>query len=86
MAYKTAKLNLTSQGIAGSRHWIYSDTGDSPATIVASGFFTDAYDKGVRAGDTLTWQELTTPDAYQAHFSAVSDTGVTQGTIVLDTD
>lgn len=86
MAYKSSKLNLTTQGIASPRHWIYSDTGDTPASIVAAGFFTDAYDKGARAGDTLTWQELTTPNAYDAHFSAVSDTGATQGTIVLDTD
>jgi hypothetical protein len=86
MAYKSAKLNLVTQPIAGPREWIYSDTGDTPATIVVSGFFTDAYDKGARAGDTLVWQELTTPNAYQAHFSAVSDTGETQGTIVLDTD
>ena len=86
MAYKSSKLNLVTQGIAGPRHWIYSDTGDSPSTIVAAGFFTDAGDKGAQAGDTLTWQELTTPNAYDAHFSTVTDTGDTQGTIVLDTD
>jgi hypothetical protein len=86
MSYKSANLNLTTQAITGGRLWDYADTGSTVATVVAAGFFTDAGRKGAKVGDALIYRNLTLPDRYDAHFSAVSDTGTTQGTIVLDTD
>jgi hypothetical protein len=86
MAYKSAKLNLQSQPIAGPRKWTYDDTGAIPATITAAGFFTDAGSKGVVVGDAIEIIDLGTPDRYDGHFTVAQDTGATQGTIVLDTD
>ena len=39
-----------SQTIAGPKIWIYQST-DAAATVDASGYFTDGYNRGMRQGD-----------------------------------
>lgn len=51
MAYKSDKLNLQSQSIAGVRHWSYTDTGSSLAQVSSTGFFADGKSKGMKVGD-----------------------------------
>jgi|GEM_PF-6213275 len=57
MAYTTATLNKVSHGnmdnSAPGNRWLYTHASDSDATVKASGYFSDAYDKGVRAGDII---------------------------------
>lgn len=54
MAYSTSSPpTLVSQAIAGPRHWFYSST-DAVATVRVSGYFTNGWDLGMRAGDTIT--------------------------------
>ena len=84
MAYKTAKLNLVGQAVAGRREWLYSDTGSTVANAVGAGFFADAKDKGVKTDDRLTViDELT--NITVTGLMAVQDTGATTGTFVQDT-
>lgn len=57
MAYTPATLSKVSTGTidnspAGNR-WLYTHASDSDATVKASGYFSDAYKKGVRAGDVI---------------------------------
>jgi len=85
MTYKTAKLNLTSQGITGSRRWIYQDTGTLIASAVASGWITDAKKKGMVVGDVLEFRDDTTGISVTGRVTVVQDTGGTQGTWVQDT-
>jgi hypothetical protein len=87
MTYKTDKMNLQPQSIAGRRSWIYDDTGGTVATVVAAGWATDGKSKGMKAGDLVDF----VPGAgvrYAASVSAVQaeDTGLPSVTIVLDTD
>ena len=86
MSYKTDKLSLHSQSIAGRREWIYDDTGGLPANVVAAGYFTDGKTKGMKAGDLMDLSVGNT--RYAAHVSAIQaeDTGLPSATIILDTD
>lgn len=54
MAYDTENPpNCVHQTInGGSKHWVYSDA-DSDSLVQVSGYFTNGYDLGMRAGDTL---------------------------------
>lgn len=55
MAYTPANLARISGNLDGSvpgAVWFYS-TSDSDATAKASGYFSDAYNKGVRVGDIV---------------------------------
>jgi predicted RNA-binding protein with TRAM domain len=81
MSYKSDQLTLVSQPIAGPRQWVYQDTGSGVAAVVASGFFTDGADKGMKVGDQLTYLDKTATINYGMRVSAVSDTGATQATI-----
>lgn len=86
MAYKTDKMNLVTQNIAGKRHWAYDDTGGVPATVVGALWVDDGRKKGMKVGDFV---DITTNTArYAAIVSAVQaeDTGVQGATLVLDTD
>jgi hypothetical protein len=86
MSYKTEKMNLHSQSVAGVRHWAYSDTGAIPANTVGAFWASDGRSKGMKLGDLV---DFTTGTArYAAFVSAVQaeDTGVQGVTMVLDTD
>ena len=88
MAYKTDKLSLRSQAIAGPREWIYSDTGTALAAIpVATGFFTDGRTKGMKVGDIVFFAAAAGTDAARYIVDAVQaqDTGV-QFASVSDTN
>ena len=54
MAYVTTNPpNLVSQAPAGGRkQWVYSST-DAVTDVRVSGYFTDGYLRGMRAGDTV---------------------------------
>lgn len=59
MPYTTATLNKTTPGTidnspAGNR-WTYTHASDSDATVKAANYFSDAYNKGVRAGDVIDY-------------------------------
>lgn len=86
MAYDAGKLSLASQNIAGPKQWVYDDSGgESLATYAGSGWFTDAGSKGADVDDPITLIDRTNHITYRGRFSAVQDTGATQGTVVLDT-
>ena len=53
MAYSTSNPPvLVTQGIVGSRHWVYSSA-DTDALVQVSGYFSNGWDLGMRAGDTV---------------------------------
>jgi hypothetical protein len=86
MTYDSVGLNLIAQGIAKVRYWDYEDTGgESVATFVGAGWFSDGYDKGMRVGDNVLIRDLTNTIQYEAVVSVAQDTGDTQVTVVLDT-
>lgn len=43
---------LVSQAIAGPRQWVYSSV-DAGTVVDGSGYFTNGYDLGMRAGDSV---------------------------------
>jgi hypothetical protein len=80
--YSKDRLRLVSQGIAGGRVWHYQDTGSTATVVDVAGFFTNAYDMGVRNGDFVVVQATDGVKNYQVHgsaFALVEDTGSTQG-------
>lgn len=83
MAYTSANLNLQSQSVAGKRHWTYHDTGGAANLSEVSGFIADAKDKGMKAGDFLTYHDTNLNKIYGYAVSAVQDTGATTGTLGL---
>jgi hypothetical protein len=89
MSYKTAKMNLQPQAMAGRRSWIYDDTGGIAANAVAAGWFSDAKDKGAKVGD-LVDVSVSGSVRYAATISDIQaeDTGTAKGagTLILDTD
>jgi len=85
MAYKTAKLDLSAQSIAGRRTWLYSDTGATVANAVAAGgFFTNAREKGAKTGDSLIFTDETNAIRVTGLLT-VQDTGQTNGVFIQDT-
>ena len=86
MGYDSSKLTLTGQPIAGFKEWIYYDTGgETVAVYTGAGWFTDAKDRGVDTGDSIDLINAASGIRYQGRFSAVQDTGASQGTVTLDT-
>ena len=81
MTYKPENLTLDGQAIAGPRRWTYQDTGSTVATATASGFVTDAKDKGMKVGDQVEYLNKTAGINYGLRVSAVQDTGGTTGTL-----
>jgi hypothetical protein len=79
MTYKSDKLNLQSQSIAGVRHWSYTDTGYLLTTTSVAGYFTDAKAKGVEVGDIIHCSNTTSADRFV--FLEVQDTGATSGSV-----
>lgn len=54
MAYTSSDLQLTPQSITGRKKWIYLTAADGSSLIGASSYITDAYSKGMVAGDEVT--------------------------------
>lgn len=82
--YSKDRMRLVSQGITGGRVWHYQDTGAVADVVDVSGFFSNAYDMGVRNGDFLIVQATDGVKNYQVHgaaFALVEDTGATQGQV-----
>jgi hypothetical protein len=81
MTYKSEKLNLQSQSIAGTRQWSYSDTGYVLAPAAGVGYFADAKAKGVKIGDVIHCSSSATGQADRFVFLEVQDTGATSGSV-----
>ncbi len=85
MAYNSASLNLAVMGsIDGSspgapRIWTYGSA-DSDATVLANGYFTDGFNKGMAVGDLVIVLVSGTPEIY-LHVVTVASAaaGVTLG-------
>lgn len=79
MAYSTSNPpTLQSQAVAGPRHWVYHST-DNAATVNSDAYFSDGWDLGMRAGDTVEVVDTdATPIAVTHHVvvSASSSGGV----------
>jgi hypothetical protein len=78
MTYKSEKLNLQSQSVAGVRHWSYTDTGSALAAVANTGFFSDGREKGMKVGDIVHFSSAgATPTADRFVVTAVQadDTG-----------
>lgn len=79
-------LRLVSQGIVGGRIWHYTDTGAIGDVSEAAGYFTNAYELGMRAGDFVYVRATdggNTNTMRGIAMSVVQDTGATQGTAGL---
>lgn len=77
MAYSTSNPpRLVSQPIAGNRLWQYTST-DAGSVVDASGYFTDGYNLGMRAGDTvIVIDNDASPVAVTMHTVNVSGTTI----------
>lgn len=77
MAYSTSNPpRLMMQPIAGLRLWQYAST-DPTATVDASGYFTNGYDLGMRAGDSVMVIDTdASPVAVTMHTVNVSGTTI----------
>ena len=86
MAYDAGKLELNVQTIAGTKSWLYEDTGGEAITVYqGAGYFADAKDRGVDTGDPITIVNRSAKITWRGQFITVQDTGETQGTVRLDT-
>lgn len=86
MSYTTANLGLWAQAsAAGPKLWFYSEAATA-ATVDASGYITDGYNKGMRDGDLLAHYNSTSK-IWTMHTVTVSGTTVdlADGTIVGST-
>lgn len=52
MTYDPTGLSLVAQGVTQGQVYVYEGT-DTPATVIAAGFISNAYDIGMRVGATL---------------------------------
>ncbi|MDX1742934.1 MAG: hypothetical protein R3186_04990 [Ruegeria sp.] len=91
MAYSTSNPPVCmSQTIGGTFNlWVYKST-DAPADVDASGYFTDGWDLGMRAGDVVFVIDTdATPIAGQIHLvTSATSTAVdlSDGTAITATD
>lgn len=60
MAYTSSDLQLAPQSIAGKKKWYYSSI-DATSLVSASSYISDAYSKGLTAGDEITQYNSSTP-------------------------
>lgn len=91
MSYSTSNPpSCIAQGVAGSRKvWMYVSTDDA-ATVRVSGYFTNGYKLGMRAGDLLIMVDSdASPIAMQlmiVNASTSTTTDVSDGVAVTATD
>lgn len=60
MAYTSSDLFLEPQSITGRKKWSYAST-DGSTLVSASSYITDAYSKGLSAGDVINQYNSSTP-------------------------
>ena len=60
MSYTSSDLQLDSQSIAGKKKWVYASL-DATTAISVSSYVTDAYSKGLAAGDEISVYNSSTP-------------------------
>lgn len=60
MAYTSSELQLSPQSICGKKKWYYASL-DGSSLVSASSYITDAYSKGLSAGDEITQYNSSTP-------------------------
>jgi len=77
MSYSTSNPpRLVTQAIAGLRVWEYAST-DASTVVDASGYFTNGYNLGMRAGDTVRVVDTdASPVAVTMHTVNVSGTTI----------
>ena len=86
MGYDNKRLANVTQAIAGPRKWLYQDTGGEAVSVYeGAGYFADAKNYGVVAGDAIEIYNQASDIVYRGRFTTVQDTGGTQGTVTLDT-
>lgn len=83
MAYTSSDLFLLPQSIAGLKKWHYNSI-DATSLVSASSYITDAYNKGLTAGDQIIQYNSSTPKlvsylvaTVRASSSADCSTGLT---------
>lgn len=59
MAYATANLHDAVSAGYASRIWIYDGT-DAAATVIAAGYISDSYDRGMKVGDLVIVRQFST--------------------------
>jgi hypothetical protein len=59
MAYLTANLHQVPMAGHAVNIWVYDST-DAAATVLASGYISDSYDRGMRVGDLVFVRQFTT--------------------------
>lgn len=77
MSYTAANLSLIAQNIGGGkRHFLLTGT-DSLATVLGASYVSDGVDKGMRAGDYLTYVKTDTSDRFELAVASVGATAAT---------
>jgi hypothetical protein len=79
---------LQTQAIAGPRHWIYQSA-DSQADVNTAGYFTNGWELGMRANDTVTVIDTDTgQQSIHTVLTATEAAGVdlNDGTAITNTD
>lgn len=95
MAYSTSNPpNLVAQPLARgtngeTRNWVYNHT-DAATAVRVSGYFTNGYALGMRAGDTVTVTDTDASPIAQSLHIVTSDTNqvidLSDGTAITATD
>ena len=88
MAYSTSNPPaLQSQAINGKRVWTY-DSADAIADVNTSGYFSNGWDLGMRAGDMVIVTDTDTSATSLSFVNAASSTAVdlADGTAITATD
>lgn len=60
MAYSSSDLFMLPQSVAGLKKWHYNSV-DATSLVSASSYITDAYNKGMSAGDQIIQYNSSTP-------------------------
>lgn len=60
MTYTSSDLQLTNQSIAGKKKWNYASI-DASSLVSASSYVSDAFSKGLTAGDEISQYNSSTP-------------------------
>lgn len=81
MAYVPANLALDGAGTlgsrsAGGRHWFLRGT-DAVTSVIGAGYVSDAGDKGMTAGDLVTYIKTDGPDVYELAVASISSGAAT---------
>lgn len=88
MGYDSTKLVLHGQAIAGTKQFLYTDTGGEAVSVYQGvGYFANAKAAGADTGDFIKVVDQANNETYDGIFITVQDTGATTGTVkITDTD